>query len=254
MIILKLIAPAFILATLSCSSWQQEKTDENSTLHLQMGMTLLKQNQIPQAISELSQAAADNPTDSHALFYLGQAYYLRKKYDLAEKEMEKALKLDPTNSEIMYGLAQVKIADGRFAGAILNLKKVAADLTYPFPDIVFENMGYCYYQIKRYPEAEKNYLQALDLKNQNCPALSGLGKTYYQLKEMDQSLRSFAQALTYCPSDQLEEVYYYSALDYLKLNKKGRAESSLKDLIQFFPNGTFRGKAEAMLPQTRSYQ
>ena len=92
-------------------------------------------------------------------FALGDLYYNNKNYDLALKEFNKALELNPRN------------------------------------DFTYTNLGQIYRDQRRYAESEKIFAEAIELNPKNDVAYAGLGHTYLRQKRFDLALESFNKAL-----------------------------------------------------------
>jgi rhomboid protease GluP len=82
--------------------------------HLQLGRYALDQEAWEEAISELKQALAQDPTMTDAYFYLGGAYFNQGNYQLAAEAYNSALALAPDDPYIHWALASTYLKLGRY--------------------------------------------------------------------------------------------------------------------------------------------
>jgi rhomboid protease GluP len=82
--------------------------------HLQLGRYALEQGAWEEAISELKQVLAQDPTMTDAYFYLGGAYFNQGNYQLAAEAYESALALAPDDPSIHWNLASTYLKLGRY--------------------------------------------------------------------------------------------------------------------------------------------
>jgi tetratricopeptide (TPR) repeat protein len=90
---------------------------DNPENHLQLGLYALEQEAWDEAVSELEQVLAQDPTMTDAYFYLGGAYFYQEKYQLAAKAYESALALAPDDPSIHWNLASTYLKLGRYEEA-----------------------------------------------------------------------------------------------------------------------------------------
>ena len=93
-------------------------------------------------------------------------------------------------------------------------------------------LGTTYFQLENYPEAEKQYQQAMAIKEDSCAAC-GLGMVYRQEKRNDEAETILQKAIKLNPSDtcaynQLGRLYY-------DLEKYPLAADSFTTLVKFAP-------------------
>jgi rhomboid protease GluP len=90
---------------------------DNPENHLQLGLYALEQEAWDEAISELEQALAQDPTTTDAYFYLGGAYFNQGNYQLAAQAYESALDLVPDDPSTHWNLASTYLKLGRYEDA-----------------------------------------------------------------------------------------------------------------------------------------
>jgi rhomboid protease GluP len=87
---------------------------DNPENHLQLGLYAIDQEAWDEAISELEQGLAQDPTMTDAYFYLGGAYFNQGNYQLAAEAYNSALALDPDDPSTHWNLASTYLKLGRY--------------------------------------------------------------------------------------------------------------------------------------------
>jgi rhomboid protease GluP len=82
--------------------------------HLQLGLYALEQEAWDEAVSELKQALAQDPTMTDAYFFLGGAYFNQGNYQLAAEAYGSALALAPDDPSTHWNLASTYLKLGRY--------------------------------------------------------------------------------------------------------------------------------------------
>lgn len=89
---------------------------------LRMGIGYLEAQRYGEAI-ELFRSIAEKEKDNHeALFYLGKAYFLEERFPSSIEWLEKAVLLQPRNSQYHYWLARANEAQFQKAGLLSKMK------------------------------------------------------------------------------------------------------------------------------------
>jgi type IV pilus assembly protein PilF len=205
----------------------------------------------PQALSELLKAEkldSSSPTIQNSL---GLAYYFRQRLDLAEVHLRKAVSLQSTYSEARNNLGRVLSDAGKLDEAIIEFKKVIADLTYVSPERAFTNLGLTQFRLGQYEVAKKTLTKSLEIQRENCLAQSYFGRCFYELKDYRRATETLDRAVGYCQRILFDEPHYYSALSYYQLGQSAKAESRLEELIKLYPDGRYTEKAKSMLETIR---
>lgn len=105
------------------------------TFRYKLGRLLIRGGEIDEAISELQKAVADPRVKTDALVALGQAFFKKNLFDLARRQLEKALETVPETSprtrEILYNLGVIAEKSGATQDALrFYLRIYEADITY----------------------------------------------------------------------------------------------------------------------------
>lgn len=238
-----------ILITLlftACAS-VTEKDNERAELHLKIGTALLNQGQYPAALSELLKAEKLDSSNPMIQNNLGLAYFVRGRFDLAERHIRRALSLNPKYTDARNNLGRLLIEQKQYRDAVKELKLATQDLTYSEPSGPLLNLGHAYYLSGNFEAAQKVLIEALNYKRQNCFGMTLYGQTLYRLRKYPQSTEAFDEAVRICESSAKEEPYYFSALSHLKLGQRSQAYARLKEYLDSFPKGTYSAKVKNLM-------
>jgi Flp pilus assembly protein TadD len=105
---------------------QRNGSPKNAEPFINLGNLLLEQNQIENAIAQLSEAREISPQESRAHKSLGKAYLRLNKLEEAQRELEKAVSLDPNSAGAHYLLGQVYRKKGWIEQAKTQIDRAAA--------------------------------------------------------------------------------------------------------------------------------
>lgn len=126
------------------------------------GIALFTQKQYAAAVHAFDQVTKLRPDYADAYTNIGLVEIPWEKYGSAHVALDKALKLDPGNARALYYLALVERTEGHLDSAITDLRSVVQR----FPDSpdARRELGYSYYQERKYAQAEEQYraLQKID--------------------------------------------------------------------------------------------
>lgn len=176
---------------------------KNSLIHLNLAVSYIKKNLIPEAIKELKIATELSPgiVEPHAILAL--LYSLQNKADLAASEYEVALKnaskINPQNTEI------------------------------------YKSLGFLYIKQKRLKEAQGIFELVLSLSAKDYEAHFFLANVYDETQRRDLTVEELKKALELNP-DYPEALNYLGYL-YVEENKNlEQAEIMIKKALEFDPN------------------
>lgn len=214
---------------------------------MQIGTGYLSQGMYPQAISELLKAENLNPKDPAILSNLGLAYHLRGRLKQAEEKFRSAIKYDPRFTDAKNNLARNLIDQKRLNEAIKILEEIEGDLTYPYAEKTYSNLGMAFFEKGSYGRAEKYLLRALEIRRESCTASSYYGRTLQQLNRLDKAAEELDRAIENCRGARFEEPIFYSAMSYYSLGEKEKSKARLEELLKDYPQSKYVAKAKGML-------
>ena len=134
--------------------------------HNNLGLMLVDQGHVDEAIEHYRQAIRENPNSFQAINNLGMAFAAKGQEDDAIQNYRDAIKLNPNYWEAYYHLGVALVAKGRLDGAIESYRK-AVELN---PNLfeAYNNLGSALAAEGRYDQAIENYRRALAI-NFNSP-------------------------------------------------------------------------------------
>ena len=125
---------------------------------VERGRALLNNNQLNEAISELSLAASVDPKLADAHNLLGVAYHRKGLRELALKSLETALTQDKKNPQILNNLGYLLYDSSNYKDALKYLKR-AVELA-PTDTRILNNLALTQSQLGKYDDAYKNFARA----------------------------------------------------------------------------------------------
>lgn len=223
------------------------KRQEEANLHMQIAVSHIENKNYPQALKELMVAEDLAPNNASIESNLGLVYFLRERYDLAEKHYLRSISIRKDFTEAKNNLARVYIEVGQLTKAEPLLKEALKDLTFSEYFLIYVNYGILEYKQKNYP-ASKTYLKkALELDRENCYAHLYLGRDYLDSEEVSLATDQLEKAISFCQPAGVDEAHYFAALAHFRNKQRDRAIVRFEELLQLFPNGKYNEKSKKML-------
>ncbi|MBN1847451.1 MAG: tetratricopeptide repeat protein [Deltaproteobacteria bacterium] len=212
----------FLKASLYASHGQYEKArlhlletlqdDPNSPyLHKKMAVLSQKLRDTKGAVQYAKRAIELAPEDIGARILLAEIYALSSDEDAAMDGYQEILKLKPDQHRIRLTLVTMLIKKERYHEALDHLNTLIEqdpDLT-----IAYYYRGRIQLELKQYPEAEKDYIKALELNEAMQPAFFDLAGLYQLQERFEEAVDVYEKMLTYYPSnmsvkERLINLYY----------------------------------------------
>jgi tetratricopeptide (TPR) repeat protein len=248
----KWIIAACALTMVGCASWKKDK--DKAELYLRMGNALIEEGNYPNAIVALQKAQELDSTNAAVPNAMGQALFMRERYDLAEKQFRKAVTMDAKYTDARNNLARNLIEEGKYTEADKELTLVLDDLTYSGVEKAYTNLGLSKFNQKKYAAAQDAFLKVLKVKSDDCWANSYYGRALFEEKKYSQASEALDRAIGMCQKALVDEPHYYSALAYYRLGEKSKAIARFEEIIRYYPEGKYREKSKGMLDLIRKAQ
>src|SRR5262249_3375733 len=106
--------------------WQSKLLKKNSGPFINIGILLIEQNNIDEAVSYLYQAVEISPEESRAHEHLGKAYSRQNELEKAQNELQRAVALNPDSAPLHFMLGQLYRKRGMKQEAKDELERGAA--------------------------------------------------------------------------------------------------------------------------------
>ncbi|MGB7846940.1 MAG: tetratricopeptide repeat protein [Candidatus Acidiferrum sp.] len=194
-----------------------ELSPDLDAAHLQLGYALLAQGYAEEAIPHLERV--------HALEALGIAQIEAGRYEAAVANLSAASVNHPGNPDLLYYL-------GRASGLLSKRSIDALMSAYPDAARSHQAMGENYFVLRQFPQAEKEYTQALKQR----PDLPGLhlelGLVYAGASQWDKAEEAFRFETKFQPGSGEAAYRLGSALLQEGKGREARVELERSDLLQ----------------------
>lgn len=198
-----------IFATFSgCAANQQAQEEEqmlkDAEWHYEMGAGYFEASEIPLAIRELHTALEMNPAQYKAHHLLGFIYMGRREYAKSIQHFKEALRLEPEFHFAKNNLGTVYLAMERWREAAELFEGLLEEPLYTTPELAHNNLGWAYFNLRRYPSALENYKMAVFLKPQMCLAHNNMGRVHEAMENVLEAKRQYETAIRRCPGQYAE--------------------------------------------------
>lgn len=242
------ILSSLVFLSVGCSLFgPKDRGPQRALLHLEVGKSLLANGKLPEALGELNMAEQLDSKNPEVQSSMGLVYQLRDRPKEAETRFLKALKLAPKFTEVRAHLARLYIDTGRYREALIQIRKIEDDLTYPAPEKALVLKGMVYFKQKKYGEAERVLTQAYQVQREGCLSAYFLGRSYYERKRFNEAAQVLDQAVANCKGAKFEEPLFYSAMAYYGKGKHLDARARAEELINDYPKSALANKVKALL-------
>ena len=165
------------------------------------GSALQQQGQFEQALPYLSRAHELNPDNINVISSLTVVYESLGRFEKSDSLYEAALNKFPDNALLLnnfsYSLSE---RDIRLDEALEMIKKALTIV--PDNGAYLDTIGWIYYKLKNYPEAEKYIKQAIEVRENSAVVFEHLGDVYYELQQFDLARDNWKKALDIQPSNE----------------------------------------------------
>lgn len=243
----KLVILLLALSMAGCATKTSSDKIEAAALHLQIANEHLKKENYPLALRELLIAEELNPEDATVQANLGLVYFMRDRFELAEKHYKKSILIRPDYTDVKNNLGRVYVEIGQYRQAEALLKEVLSDLTYVDFSKAYANYGVLEFKRKNYKSAVTYFKKSLERDRENCYTQVYLGRSYLELKDTAYAVIQLDKAIPFCQQIESDEAHFYSAVAFYRNNQKDKAKFRFEEMIRLFPSGYNIEKAQKML-------
>jgi tetratricopeptide (TPR) repeat protein len=199
----------------------------------QLGLSLLQQGKLAQAVEALQQAIRMNPSFVDAHYSLGQAYGRLggEMLPAAVDQFVEALRLKPDHVDARVALSSILLQERDSYAAVAELQ--AAIRHAPRNAGLYLLLGNGQYASRHCPEAIAAFRKALELNPQSSAAHYGIGLALLKQQHSAEAAKEFEAALNMNPHDALAN--YQLAKIALKEGDLTEAGARLNEAIHLQP-------------------
>ncbi len=214
-------------------------TKGNFIAHIGMGVELMKQNRINEAVAHFNTAIninPKNPVNYIAFVSLGQTFSIQNKTKEAIAAFKQALSINSKCDEAYHKLGFVLFQTGQVEEAIVEYQKaIALNNDYP---MYHGSLGNAYVRQGKFEEAAKEYSEVLRIQPANAGAHNNLAMVLIRQDRIDEAIKHFREAIRLQP--EYANAHYQLAL---LLKQKGLIEESTYHYQQAISiNSEFKNK------------
>jgi len=172
----------------------------NSKLFTGLGAIAVRENNIPDAEKQFTQAEQADPTNAEPHFSRGVMLAGMKKFDEALKEYETALLKDPQYAAVYNNIGSIKLQQGKTAEAedafrqAITINPTLVEGTY--------NLALLLETEKRQPEAIIQFERVVELEPGSIDARIELIPLYLQTGQTSQALQALKEVLRLDPKNE----------------------------------------------------
>jgi len=131
-------------------------------VHYNLGTTYARLNQLNPAEKELKKAVDINPSSYSAWLNLSNIYHIRGMHEEDKAVQQKLIRLNPKNYKAYFHMGSILRDQGDFDGALSYYRQAAA--LAPEESHIFSNLGTVLFRLEEYGPSEKNFRKALALQ------------------------------------------------------------------------------------------
>jgi tetratricopeptide (TPR) repeat protein len=237
-----------------CASFKQKRALSKPLVSI--AKNKLQDGNIPGALAELNRALEANSSDPEVYLGFALAYRQSGAYDKALKSVDKAIShasilgLDNPGmkSEAYFVKGTIiMLQQGKEEEAVSAFRSAASDELYESPELAYNNICGVYYNLKRYPEAEKAAQQALSKNSAYAPAWFNLGLVFLKEGKDDQAVEALNAAIQHY--NGYTEAHWQISQLLVKKGRTGEAIEHLNEVVRLDGTGPFGLKAQEQLSE-----
>lgn len=155
-------------------------TRTRAKLHVELGSLYLQEGQLAVALEELLIAISIDPDYAKAYNTRGLAHYYIKEMELAERDFQRALSLEPNDPEVHNNYGWFLCQIGREKEGIAFFQRAIRNPLYATPDKAYLNAGACYTRLGNLAQAEDFVQHSLRIHPDNPAGLLQLAEISYR--------------------------------------------------------------------------
>ena len=195
-----------------------EKPDTAVVYFLQ-GLIATKMRDFPVALTAFDKALRLDGSNVEYLVNRGTVKYYLRQLDDAQKDLEKAERLNPKEPNIYNTLSMIAISRGNYDGALTLIGKSLS--LAPNQPYYLNNRGFVLLMKNRNAEAMQDIDQSILLDAENGWAYRNKGIYYMSTGDAENSIRMLKQALSM--DNFIDGIHFYLGSAYLKNNQRKEA-------------------------------
>ena len=198
-----------------------------------MGTIRAKQNRLVEAEALFLRAARNDPKFTGARMNLVYLYLLKRAPDKSILQLKEVLAVEPEHAEATEKLAELLLAQGRFAECISFIEKQKG--ARPVSPALLVALGDAYLGKNDLAKAEENYLVALEGRLENAGALFGLAQISRRKGEIRETAIYLNRVATLAAESKSPDFLYRFGLEAMRVEMFDDAKAALQRAVELQP-------------------
>ena len=229
-----------------CGNPTKKAFDERraGSIH-RLGARLLEQGEPRSALPQLERAVDVAPKNALYRNSLGLCFFALGRWDLAEEQYKRALKLDAALTEAHSNLGVVFIQKGSYELAEAEFRRALADPGYLYPERVHINWGLMLEEQGLFRQAEERFREAIQANARYPRGHYELGRFLEKRGDRVGALREYLQA--WGGMSEVPALNLKLAQLYMQRGEVARAQPYLEKVIAVAPASDEASQARAYL-------
>jgi beta-lactamase regulating signal transducer with metallopeptidase domain/tetratricopeptide (TPR) repeat protein len=224
-----------------------EKPQDSSVDRISQGLSHLHKGQIDDAFTDFNRAIDVDPGNSEAHFSRGAIYYMQGQIEKAISDYNKAIELNPEFTAAYQNRGCIYYSIDEYDRAISDFDKA---LALNDEDAATYNMrGIAYYRQGQIEKAISDYNKAIELNPEFAAAYQNRGFLYQEKRMNKDALSDYDKALELDPENA--NIYFYRGLIYSSELKFGKAKSEFDKVIALNPEAAIAEVAKEYRSRAR---
>ena len=183
----------------ACTTKNMEKQKQIAEKTRLLGEAYFAEQRYQDALREFLKAEKLYSNDHLLHDDLGRVYLALGKHELAIKHFKKSLQLNSDYTPARNNLGNAYAVTKDWDKAVEQYEIAANSLLYATPHYPLANIGFVYYQQKKYELAKKYYRKSLKVKRDYVGAMHGLGRTYMATGRVTDAIDILEKAVELAP-------------------------------------------------------
>jgi len=156
---------------------------KRARIRVELALGYFEQGKTTIALDEIKQAIAVDPSYSDAFSLRGLIYMRLNEYAVAEESFNKALSLQPRDSNVLHNMGWLKCQEGRYPQSLQFFSQALANPIYGERAKTYMAQGLCQLKAGQLSEAEVSLIKSYEYDAANPVTGFNLASVLYQKKD-----------------------------------------------------------------------
>jgi len=220
----------------------KQQNDSNAYIFYLEGTFYNKIENWTEAAKSFGECIRIKPDVSDGYLMRATAYQKIKNFELAQADLDSALKLDTTNTEVLVSYAYFysekgdrKASNEVYKKVLIILDSIAkeVELNEKYLAMIYNNMAYNCVKLGEYEQAEKHVKKALELNKKSGYIWDTRGELYFWQKKYKECIADMNKAIELRDKDENEPAnsYFYRGRAKLELGQTEEGNADIQKAV-----------------------